>query len=130
MATLTYHASNALRHYAVGLCATAAIAIPLYLRFGPLDWVVTSFGWIRGGPADRPTPPNLDTAVGWAMWFTQAGAMSGAIVVAVLAVAYCFEPDRRARLSATIARCLLGELLWVAASLLAITTVINGLLTT
>lgn len=125
----TYRAPNELRHYVVGLCTIAAITVPLYVHFGSLDWVVTGFGWVRGDLGERIAPPNLDAAVGWSLWFVQAGAIVGAGVVAVLAVSYWFAtPERRQRRSASIVRCLVGELLWVAASLLAIGVLVNGLI--
>ncbi|MCK5753061.1 MAG: hypothetical protein KAH46_10180, partial [Mycobacterium sp.] len=99
------------------------------VHFGSLDWVVTSFGWIRGDLGERTAPLNPDRAVGWSLWFAQAGAMVGAGAVAVLTVSYWFAtPERRQRRSASVVWCLVGELLWVAASLLAIGVLINGLL--
>lgn len=125
----TYRAPNELRHYVVGLCTIVAITVPLYVHFGSLDWIVTSFGWVRGDLGQGSAPPNLDAAVGWSLWFAQAGAIVGAGVVAALAASYWFAtPERRQRRSASIARCLVGELLWVAASLLAIGVLINGLI--
>ena len=131
MATLTttYRGSNELRHYVVGLCTIDAIAVPLYVHFATLGWVVTGLGWVRGDLGERSAPLNLDRAMGWSLWFAQAGAIVGAGVVAVLTVSYWFgAPERRPRRSASIVRCLVGELLWVAASLVAIGVLVNGLL--
>lgn len=131
MATLTttHRARNGLRHYVVGLCAIAAIAVPLYVHFATLGWVVTGFGWVRGDLGQGTAPPNLDRAVGWSLWFVQAGAIVGAGAVAALSGSYWFgTPERRPRRSASIVRCLVGELLWVAASLVAIGVLVNGLL--
>ena len=116
-----HSAPNTLRHYVVGLCAVIATATPLYVHFGTFEWIV------GGGYVDRPLPANLDTAVGWSLWFAQAGAIVGAGIVAAIAIAYWFAATaRRARMSTAIV-CLAVELVWVAATVLSIAVIVNGL---
>lgn len=122
---MPHTAPNTLRHYMVGLCAVIATATPLYVHFGTFEWIV------GGDYVDQALPANLETAVGWSLWFAQAGAIVGAGIVVAIVGAYCFAATaRRARISAAIVSCLAVELVWVAATVLSIAVVVDALLAT